>query len=80
MKVCDIINFNRELLLKIGCFGIKPSDIQYIDLYNEYESMHSVGEKVTYIVASLSEKYNISERKIYYLIKLFNKDCNTNAV
>lgn len=29
--------------------GIRPDDVQYIELYNEYNKLHTNGEKVSYI-------------------------------
>ena len=55
-------------------------DVQYIDLFNEYLALVTQGEKVSYIVATLADKYNISERKVYDLIKRFKSDCNLLAV
>jgi hypothetical protein len=75
MKVIELISFNRELLSKIKAAGIHFDDYMYIDLYSEYKTMRKNGEKVTYIVAVLSEKYRISERKVYYLIKRLDSDC-----
>lgn len=45
--------------------GIRPDDVQYIELYNEYNKLQTNGEKVSYIVATLSLRYGISERKVY---------------
>jgi hypothetical protein len=75
MKIIDIVSFNRELLGKIKDAGIRIEDYMYIDLYNEFQLMQNNGDKITYIVAVLADKYNISERKIYYLIKHLNSDC-----
>lgn len=60
--------------------GIRPDDVQYIELYNEYNKLHTNGEKVSYIVATLSLRYGISERKVYDLIGRFKTDCNLCAV
>ena len=60
--------------------GIRPDDVQYIELYNEYNKLQTNGEKVSYIVATLSLRYGISERKVYGLIKRFKTDCNLCAV
>lgn len=57
--------------------GIRPDDVQYIELYNEYNKLQTNGEK---IVATLSLRYGISERKVYDLIKRFKTDCNLCAV
>lgn len=42
--------------------------------------MYKQGEKVTYIVSRLSEKYDTSERKIYSIIKRFQTNCTIDAV
>ena len=34
--------------------GIRPDDVQYIELYNEYNKLRINGKKVSYIVAMLS--------------------------
>jgi hypothetical protein len=79
MKIIELVTFNRELLSKIKAAGIHFDDCMYIDLYNEYNTMRKNGEKVTYTVAVLSEKYHISERKVYYLIRRLNSDCKSFA-
>ena len=80
MKVFELINFNRELLKKLQDAGIRLDDAQYIDLYSDYVDMYQQGEKVSYIVAALSEKYAVSERKVYGLLKRFQSDCKPFAV
>lgn len=60
--------------------GIRPDDVQYIELYNEYNKLQINGEKVSYIVAMLPLRYGISERKVYDLIRRFKTDCNLCAV
>ncbi|MEI3469530.1 MAG: hypothetical protein V8Q76_12945 [Bacteroides intestinalis] len=80
MKVIEILNLNRELLKIFRKVGIRLEDVQYIDLYNEYRELQSKGNKVSYIVAVLADRYGISERKVYSLIKRFQSDCNLLAV
>lgn len=60
--------------------GFKLDDCRYIELYKDYERMHRQGEKVTYIVSMLSDKYKVSERKIYSIIKRFGTHCKQGAV
>ena len=55
-------------------------DARYIDLYADYTRLLDQGEKVSYAVAVLSEKYSVSERKVYALVKRFQSDCKTLAV
>lgn len=80
MTVLEILNFNKELLFRLTEIGYRPDDCKYIDLYSEYERMQKNGDKVTYIVSALAAKYNVSERKVYGVIKRFRKDCTLRAV
>ena len=80
MKVIEILNFNRELLKRFQVAGIRLEDVSYIDLYADYTRLLNQGEKVSYVVAVLAEKYSVSERKIYALVKRFQSDCKRFAV
>lgn len=80
MKVIEILNLNKELLKNIQKAGIRLDDVQYIDLFNEYRTLLAQGEKVSYTVAVLANRYGISERKVYDLIRRFKSDCNLLAV
>ena len=80
MTIIEILNLNKDLLKTFQKVGIRLDDVQYIDLFNEYRKMVTDGEKVPYIVATLASKYDVSERKVYDLIKRFKTDCNLLAV
>ena len=80
MTLFEAINFNRELIGRLIAVGFKPDDCRYLDLYGDYVEMHRNGEKMTYIVSFLSEKYKVSERKIYSIIKRFGTCCTSDAV
>jgi Mor family transcriptional regulator len=38
------------------------------------------GDKVTWIVDVLADKYKVSERKIYNIVRHFKKDCTSHTV
>ena len=80
MKIIDVLKFNRELINRLKMSGIRLEDAEYVDLYTDYPTLLEHGEKVSYIVARLSEKYVVSERKVYGLIKRFQSDCKMPAV
>lgn len=80
MKVIEILKLNRELLNICRDVGIRMDDVQYIELYNDYNRLLAAGEKVSYIVAVLAERYAVSERKVYALIKRLRADRNLCAV
>ena len=74
MKAIELLSFNKELLEKIHATGIKPCDCCYVELYNEYQTLKNAGDKVTYIVNYLSEKYGVSERKIYNIVAAMGRE------
>ena len=80
MKIIEVLKFNRELINRLKMSGIRLEDAEYVDLYTDYTTLLEYGEKVSYIVARLSEKYAVSERKVYGLIKRFQSDCKMPAV
>ena len=53
------------MLIKLG---IKQDDVRYIDLYSEFKEMKNRGEKTTYVVLYLANKYSVCERKVYDVI------------
>jgi hypothetical protein len=80
MKIIEIVKINRELLKNLHTAGVRIEDAKYIDLYADYRRMLANGDKVSYIVTILSNKYAVSERKVYGLIKHFQSDCKLFAV
>lgn len=79
MKIIDILKFNRELIKRLRAAGIRLEDEQFVDLYTDYHKLKKNGEKVSYIVAVLADRYDISER-VYSLVKRFSSECNLFAV
>ena len=80
MRVYEILSLNREFLERLNNFGISLDDCRWVSVYKEYLHMKKNGDKKTYIVAFLSDKYNICERKVYKIIKTMEKDCKIDAV
>ncbi|MDR0892914.1 MAG: hypothetical protein LBN24_09910 [Mediterranea sp.] len=80
MTLFEIVNFNKELLNRLIRVGFRPEDCKWVELYSEYERLRRDGEKVTYIVSLLSEKYHVCERKVYGIIKRFQSDCTSDTV
>lgn len=80
MTIFEILKFNRELLERLRNIGVRLEDTRYIDLFGEFNDMVGSGDKVSYAVAVLAEKYGISERKVYSLVRHFRNDCNPGAV
>ena len=76
MKVFELINFSRELLMKLRAAGVRLDDVRYVDLYADYTSMRRDECKVSYIVAVLAERYGVSERKFEEVRERLYGDCS----
>jgi len=80
MKVIEILKLGREILKTLQESCIKVEDYKYIELYEQYLDIVRSGGKSSYAVAVLAERYGISERKVYYIVKKFSTDCTIGAV
>lgn len=80
MTVFEILKFNRELLERLGRMGVRLDDTRYIDLFSEFCDMVRSGDKVSYAVAVLADRYGVSERKVYSLLRHFRNDCSNDAL
>lgn len=80
MRVVEILELSSPTLKALHRIGISVGDCKYIEMYDEFEKMKREGNKTTYAVAVLSEKYGICERKIYKIINKLSKDCQIRAV
>ena len=79
MKVIEALKIGKNLLETMQRNCIKVEDCKYVDLFEEYLGMIDKGEKKSYVIALLAKKYTISERKVWYIISRFNKECKTCA-
>lgn len=80
MTIFEILKFNRELIVRLRSSGIRLEDADYVDLFADFSKMIADGDKVSYAVAVLADRYRVSERKVYSLIHRFNTHCNGGAV
>ena len=79
MKVVEVLKLGKEMLKTLQESCIKIGDYKYVEMYEEYKSIIDSGGKTSYAVTILSERYGISERKVYYLIRRLSKDCTIVA-
>ena len=69
----EIIKMNEQLFKLMKKNSIDIGDVQYLALFEEYKRMKAKKHKVSYIVCFLSDKYDITERGIYKIIKRFGE-------
>jgi hypothetical protein len=80
MRVYDLLYLNKELLNRLISVGIKPDDFRWVELYQEYELLKKRGEKITYIVAFLAQKYHVSERMVYTIAGRMARDVTVQSL
>lgn len=73
MTKYEIIKAHSEFFRILNTNGIDPKEVQYIPLVDEYKAMKAKRHKTCYIVYYLSDKYGISERSVYKIVKRFSK-------
>jgi len=79
MKVIELLKIGKNFLETLQNSCIKASDVNFVAMYDEYKRMMDSHYKVSYIATVLSQKYGISERQFFYIIKRFEKDCKIPA-
>jgi len=75
MKVAELLQLSGGILKTLHETGVKMKDYDYLPLYMDYLRMLNLGEKTTYIIATLSERYGMCERKVYQIVRRMKKDC-----
>ena len=75
MKVKDLIKIGNVIMKMLHERGITMDYYQYLPLIQEFDIMKDMGHKTTYIVAHISEKYGICERKVYKIVGKMIMDC-----
>ena len=69
MTIFESLKLNEQLLSHLCSNRIDVKDINYLPLYEQYQQMKEGGEKVSYIIAILAERYNLGERTVWRVIK-----------
>lgn len=71
----ELIKIGKDVMKMLHERGISMNYFQYLSLIEEFDIMKDMGHKTTYIIAHLSEKYGICERKVYKIIGKMSVDC-----
>ena len=68
MKAYELLSINKSLLEAMKACQLSIDDVKHVDMINDYIRMSDDGNKKTYTVCVLSDKYDIPERTIYRII------------
>ena len=73
VKAIELLKFCEKILKSLSKVGVKTSDYEYIEMYDDYKALVDKGAKKEYVRAVLSEKYNISETTIFRIVSRLEK-------
>lgn len=76
MTVYEILKVNETFIQYVIKYLPSVQLLGYLELYQEYLDLKKQGEKVSYIVAILADKYKVTERTIYKVVKQFEQRVN----
>lgn len=79
MTLYDALKISAHMLNALWGLGYKAGDERYIPMFRDYLGMVAGGGKITYTVATLANRYSISERTVYNVVKRFSANCNDGA-
>ena len=71
--IADLLYLNERYFHLLNENGVRIEDVQYLPLYRDYKRLQADSLKQSYIVAHLSEEYDIPERTIYRVIARLSK-------
>ena len=75
MKVYEMLKFGSEMLKTMSRHGILRDDYRYVDAYEQYRRMRSLGVKYETALAILAKERHISRRTLQRAFKRLTKDC-----
>lgn len=73
MTTFELLKSNENLLRLIVENRITLTDVAHLQIFAQYEKMKEEGHKVSYIMIHLADKYGMTDRGVYKVIKRLSK-------
>lgn len=74
MNAYEFLKTHKGVMEQLQTLPVRPSDVRYLELYNDYQRLTNEGHKKTYILQYLSDEYNVDGRTIYRIVKKFSTE------
>ncbi len=74
MTVYEFIKTHRGTIEQMDRILTSLEDCTSVDLYEDYMKMKTMRYKMTYIAQHLADKYGISERKVFRIVKRLSEN------
>ena len=75
MKVYEMLKLGSETLKTMSRNGIFLNDYVYVDVYEQFKHMRSIGVKYDQALLELSRERNIAKRTLQRAFKRLSRDC-----
>lgn len=69
MTTYEILKMNESLLQTMSKNGVNVNDVNNLAVYEEYIAMKKQGTKVRYIATYLADKFGITDRAVFKIVK-----------
>lgn len=77
MTVYEALKLCGGVIETLEKAGVKPGDHKYLRMFEDYTEARNRGEKVCYTVAILAERYGVSERTVYDVVRRLGSVCKS---
>ena len=74
MKNYEILKMNASLLQLLSKNGVSVNDVNYLDVFDEFMEMKKQGVKVRFIALTLADKYGMTDRSIFKIVKRMSQE------
>jgi hypothetical protein len=74
MTTYDLLKLSESVLNTLRKNGVSADDVRHLECYEELARMEREGHKKTFIVAYLSERYNLNEATLYRIANRMKKE------
>lgn len=75
MKVYEILKLEKETLKTMSSHGIFLNDYVYLEAYERFKRMRSIGVKYDVAISELSKEINVARRTLQRAFKRLSQDC-----
>ncbi|MCM1221982.1 MAG: hypothetical protein NC548_46670 [Lachnospiraceae bacterium] len=69
---------NRSMVEVLLANHININDVQNLQIFEQFMEMKQQGHKVSYITVFLADKYGMTDRGIYKIIKRLSRQVSVN--
>lgn len=74
MKAVELVKISSEAMKVMSDCGIKVSDWEFVEMYEEFVEMRRRQEKFRYVVAVLAERYKVSESTVRRVVGRMSRE------